>query len=65
MNRVETGIGVMAANRWGVPVSVPLGYPVGPERVLEAAASGREPHPAPRLVLPERPIATALERFVA
>lgn len=63
--RVETGIGVIEANRWGVPVSVPLGYPVGPERVLEAAASGQEPHPTPRLLLPERPIATALERFVA
>jgi hypothetical protein len=63
--RVETGIGVVQANRCGVPVSVPSGYPVRPERVLEAVASGHEPHAAPRLLLPERPIAAALERFVA
>jgi hypothetical protein len=63
--RVETGIGVMHANRWGVPVSVPLGYPVRPERSLEAIVSNRDPHPAPRLLLPERSIGAALERFVA
>jgi hypothetical protein len=63
--RVETGIGVIEANRWGVPVSVPPGYPVEPGRVLEATAIERPPLPAPRLHPPERLIAAALERFVA
>ena len=63
--RVETGIGVLQANRWGVPVSVPLGYPVRPELVLDALRSDRALHPVPRLLPPERPIATALGRFVA
>jgi len=63
--RVETGMGVLQANRWGVPVSVPPGYPVRPERVLDAPRSDREPPAVPRVLPPERPIATAIERFVA